>query len=282
MNTKIVYTAFAFLTLSFSGIAQIKTPALSPAATIKQTIGLTDFEINYARPGKRDRVIFGDVLPFNEMWRTGANKNTLFTTSDMIVIGKDTLKAGTYAIFTKPMESAWEIYFYTDTENWGTPEKWDDSKVALKTKAQVTKPAEVIESFTIAFEDMTTNTANLSFAWDNVKVEVPIRLMTEMRTIQGIDRVMAGPSAADYFASARYYYDEKKDMKKALEWVDKSISMQKDAPFYYYRLKSLIQAETGDKKGAVATAKVSLGLAEKAGNKSYIEMNKKSIEEWSK
>ncbi len=268
--------------ISTSAFGQIKTPQASPSANVEQTVGLTNLEVSYSRPGKRGRTIFGDLVPYNQVWRTGANQNTLFMTSDDLVIGKDTLHAGTYAVYTKPMEKSWEVYFYTQTDNWGNPDKWDDSKVALKTSASVMKTPAVTESFTISFENLTSSSADLVFAWDQVRVAVPMKFLTEMKTMQSIERTMAGPAAVDYYAAARYYYEEKKDLGKALEWINTSIKMQQDAPFYYYRLKSLIQAENGDKKGAIESAKISMQKAEKAGNRDYIEMNRKSIEEWSK
>ena len=113
--------------------AQITAPKASPLAKTEQKVGLTDITIQYSRPGKKDRVVFGDVVPFGEIWRLGANENTKITASDELIFGKDTLKAGTYAIYAKPSTDKWEIFFYTETTNWGTPENWDEKKVALKT-----------------------------------------------------------------------------------------------------------------------------------------------------
>ena len=118
-------------------------------------------------------MIFGDLVPFDKMWRTGANKNTILTTSDLMIFGKDTLQAGKYAIFAKPMKgNAWEMYFYTDTENWGTPEKWDASKVAVKTMATSHLTKDVVESFTISIDNVDSDAADLSFAWDKTKATV--------------------------------------------------------------------------------------------------------------
>ena len=129
--------------------AQI-APQASPASKMEQRVGLTDLTITYSRPGKKGREIFGDVVPYDQIWRTGANENTKFTCSDAVIFGKDTLKAGTYALFTKPGKESWEIYFYTETNNWGTPEEWSDAKVALKTSVAVSHVKEVTENFTIS------------------------------------------------------------------------------------------------------------------------------------
>lgn len=265
------------------GFSQIQGPRLSPQGKVEQKIGLTDLKVEYYRPSKSGRVVFGDVVPLNETWRTGANENTKFTCSDAIVFGTDTLKAGTYAVYTKPTLRSWEIYFYTDYTNWGLPENWDDSKVALKLTSAVFLSSDIVETFTIGIDNITTATASLSFSWDNTRVSVPFTVPTKSKMQASIDKTLAGPTANDYYAAADYYYNAKLDMKQALAWMDKYISMKgAETPFYVYRKKALIQAELKDFKGAIETAKISTESAEKAGNKDYVEMNKKSIEEWSK
>lgn len=265
------------------GFSQIQGPRLSPQGKVEQKIGLTDLKVEYYRPSKSGRVVFGDVVPLNETWRTGANENTKFTCSDAIVFGTDTLKAGTYAVYTKPTLRSWEIYFYTDYTNWGLPENWDDSKVALKLTSAVFLSSDIVETFTIGIDNITTATASLTFSWDNTRVSVPFTVPTKSKMQASIDKTLAGPTANDYYAAADYYYNAKLDMKQALAWMDKYISMKgAETPFYVYRKKALIQAELKDFKGAIETAKISTESAEKAGNKDYVEMNKKSIEEWSK
>lgn len=265
------------------GFSQIQGPRLSPQGKVEQKIGLTDLKVEYYRPSKSGRVVFGDVVPLNETWRTGANENTKFTCSDAIVFGTDTLKAGTYAVYTKPTLRSWEIYFYTDYTNWGLPENWDDSKVALKLSSAVFLSSDIVETFTIGIDNITTATASLTFSWDNTRVSVPFTVPTKSKMQASIDKTLAGPTANDYYAAADYYYNAKLDMKQALAWMDKYISMKgAETPFYVYRKKALIQAELKDFKGAIETAKISTESAEKAGNKDYVEMNKKSIEEWSK
>ena len=143
MIKKIFIAAVCFGTVVAT--AQIKTPQPSPAASFSQTVGLTEVEVEYSRPAKRDRVIFGDLVPYNDLWRTGANKNTIFTTSDMLIFGKDTLNAGTYALFTTPAEgSTWKVIFYTNSENWGTPEKVDQELVAITVDANVKSTDDVV------------------------------------------------------------------------------------------------------------------------------------------
>lgn len=266
-----------------TSFAQIETPQPSPAAKISQSVGMNSIDVEYSRPLKRDRVIFGDLVPYDQMWRTGANKNTMLTTDDIMIFGNDTLQPGTYAIFTKPMKGkAWEVYFYTDTENWGTPEKWDDAKVAVKAMAMVTSLNNSTESFTIGIDNVDMDAAELSFAWEKTKASVKFNVPTDERVRASIATVMAGPSAADYYKAADYYLSKKIELETALQYMDKALAMRDDQPFWYLRKKALIQAELGDYKGAIETAKLSLEGAKKANYDSYIKSNEKSIEEWSK
>ncbi len=279
---KKILSVLFLMNLGISVNAQMQAPKLSPIATVEQRVGLTDIKIEYSRPSKSNRTVFGEVVPFNEIWRTGANENTKITISDPIIFGKDTLKTGTYAIFTKPTASNWEIIFYSDITNWGTPDEWDENKVVLKVSSPVVVLNDVVETFTIGIDNITTKTANLNFSWDKTRASVPFAVPTDLKMAASIEKVMAGPTASDYHASADFYFKEKKDLKKALEWSTKACELKGDDAFWMLRLKSQIQAELGDYKGAIETAKKSLVAAEKAKYQAYIDMNNASIEEWSK
>ena len=279
---KIIYTLISTVIITVSSTAQLQTPKASPLAKIEQKVGLTDIKIEYSRPSKNERNVFGNVVPFDEIWRTGANENTKFTTSDFLVFGTDTLKAGSYAIYTKPSKENWEILFYKETTNWGNPEKWDDSKVALKTKAKVTSLANQVETFSISLENLETNSATLNFTWDKTEAKVNFKIPTDAKVMSNIQKTMTGPSASDYYNAGNYYFAEKKDLKQALIWVSKAVELRGESAFWMVRTKALIQADLGDKKAAIETAKLSLAAAEKDGDKYYIDLNKASIEEWSK
>ncbi|MDP5082489.1 MAG: DUF2911 domain-containing protein, partial [Winogradskyella sp.] len=157
---KLVLFAFA-LTLMFSVNAQIETPQPSPFTKIEQKVGLTDVTLEYSRPSMKGRAVFGNLVPYGKLWRTAANKNTIITFSDAVTVDGQTLKAGSYAIFTTPNEKSWEVIFYTDTENWGTPQKWDDAKVAAKTTVETISLPMNVETFTIGFDDLTSSSAHI-------------------------------------------------------------------------------------------------------------------------
>ncbi|WP_222983984.1 DUF2911 domain-containing protein [Flagellimonas meishanensis] len=277
MKKLVLFVFVALLTVSLE--AQLQTPQPSPSSTLKQTVGLTDVVVEYSRPSMRGRTIFGDLVPYDALWRTGANKNTTVTFSDDIVVGGKEVKAGSYAIFAKPGEAVWEITFYSDTNNWGTPRNWDASKVAAVVKTEVQEMPMPVETFTITIDDLHNNGATLGILWENTYVGVKFEVPTMAKASKSIEAVMAGPSANDYFASASYYFAEEQDMEKAKEWIDKAVALNENG-FWMMRLQSLIYAKMGDKKGAIEAAKRSMAVAEEAGNSDYVKMNKDSLKEW--
>jgi hypothetical protein len=278
---KIILVMTIVLT-SLNGIAQVKTPAPSPKSTVEQMVGLTEVTVEYSRPSKKGRTIFGDLVPFGKLWRTGANKNSIITFSDDVVIKGQTLKKGSYAIFTTPKVDMWEVVFYSDTENWGTPENWNEKNVALSTNVDAQMLGNTVETFTIGINNVDNNSATLELSWDKTLVAVKFEVPTHKTAMASIEKVLAGPTSGDYFSSAQYFYQSNGDLNKALEYVNKAIDLNKDKPFWYTRQKSLIQAKLGDKKGAIETAKISLAAATAAKNDDYVKMNNDSIAEWSK
>lgn len=273
----------AFIAIcGFGANAQVKTPQPSPKALINQMIGLTDVEIEYSRPGVKGRTIFGDLVPFAKMWRTGANANTTISFTDNVTIGGKELKKGKYALYTVPKADIWEIIFYTTTDNWGTPETFDESKVALRTAAKPELTSKNVENFTIALTTLDNNFGILELSWEKTVVALKIDVPTQKMAMASIEKTLSGPAAGDYFSAAQFFLQSNGDSAKALEYVNKAIDMNAEKPFWYNRLKSLIQAKLGDKKGAVETAKVSMAAAEIAKNQDYVKMNKDSIMEWTK
>lgn len=278
---KKILALILFIGLTYPVNAQLETPQPSPASKLEQKVGLTDITIEYSRPGVKGRIIFGDLVPYGELWRTGANANTKITFSNDASFGDHTLKAGTYAIFTKPTKETWEIYFYTDSNNWGTPKKWDENKVALKV---IAKPQEIsfnVESFTIDVNGLSNNGGSLEFMWEKTYISVPFTVPTDKLVVENIEKVMAGPSVNDYFNAAKYYFDAGKDINKAKQWIETAVALRKEPAYWYLRLQSQIYAKLGDKKEAIDIAKKSLDLAKKAGNTGYVKMNQESIAKWS-
>lgn len=281
---KVIITVVVAL-VTFLADAQVKTPQASPTAKVDQVVGLANVEIEYSRPGAKGRTVYGDLVPYGKNWRTGANSNTTISVDQDIKVNGKELKKGKYALYTTPKADSWDVIFYTATDNWGLPETWDESKVALKTTVKPETTNKPVESFTISVNNLTNEAATLDLAWERTLVSVPFTVPTNEVAMKSIEKALAGPTAGDYFSAAQYFYQSNLDMNKALTYINNAVSMTAEgaeSPFWYLRLKSLIQAKTGDKKGAIATAKSSMEAAKKAGNADYEKMNKDSIAEWSK
>lgn len=267
------------LALCFTANAQLSVPAPSPAAKLKQTVGLTEVVVKYSRPSMKGRTIFGGLVPYDKVWRTGANARTSISFADDVVIDGQEVKAGTYAIFTKPGMTSWEVYFYDEADGFGPPREWDDSKVVAKTTAEVNELPFDIQTFSMSLDALHNNGATLGMYWERSYVGVPFEVPTKAKADKSIEAVFAGPSGNDYFAAANYYYSEKRDLEKAKEWIDKAVASN-DKAFWMTRQQSLIYAELGDKDAAIKAAKKSLMVAEEAGNADYVKMNKDSLKEW--
>lgn len=262
--------AIALSFSSFLSFAQL-TPRLSPIAKLEQKIGFTDVNIAYSRPNKNNREIFGALVPFDEVWRTGANENTTFTCSDVLIFGKDTLIAGKYSLYTKPGKEMWAVYFYKTTDNWGNPEKWEESLIVLSLTAKAESTVNSLETFLIDFQNLETSSASLVLAWDKVRIAIPFKVATEAKIKANITKTMAGPTASEMNTSANYYFENKMDLKKALEWSTKAVELRPEA-YWMYLTKCKIQAELGDKKAAAETAKKGKEIAEKENDSEYAGM----------
>ena len=281
---KIIIMLAIFLA-NFLVEAQVKTPQASPLAKIDQVVGLTNVQIEYSRPSAKGRTIYGDLVPYGKNWRTGDNANTTISFSEDVTIGGKQLKKGKYALFTTPKADSWDVIFYTDTNNWGLPAEWDESKVALRASIKPETLNKSVESFTIFLNNLSNDSGVLELSWERTIVAIPFTVPTQETAMKSIEKTLAGPTVEDYFSAAQYFYQTNGEMTKALSWINSAIEnspKSKDVPYWFLRLKSLIQAKSGDKKSAIATAKESLVLAIKEGNGDYEKMNKDSIAEWSK
>ncbi len=260
--------------------AQINTPQASPKGTVSQQIGLTDFSITYSRPSAKGRVVFGDVVPFGKTWRTGANQATLFTVSDDVTIEGQELKAGKYALYTVPEKNTIEWIFYKNTTSWGLPEQWNDADVAIKVKTAFNTTANKTETLTFNFDELRNNSAVLKLSWDNMEGVCKIAVNTDNKVLKDIEKALAGPSANDYYAAGKYYYESDKDLNKSYEWIHKANEM---SPKYFtLRQEALVLAKMKKYKEAVTVAQKSLELAKAAGSDEYVKMNTKDIADWSK
>ena len=240
---KKIIIALAIFIANFTIEAQVKTPAPSPKTTIMQTVGLTDVEVVYSRPAAKGRPVFGNLVPFGKLWRTGANANTTISFSDDVVIDGKTLKKGKYALYTIPKIESWEIIFYTTTDNWGLPEEFKEANVALRTTVKEEALPKAVESFTIGINNLDLNSGHLDLAWENSSVSMKFEVPTQKIATASIEKVLAGPTANDYFSASQYLFQANGDIAKSRTYVDKALELSTEKPFWFLRLKSLIQAK---------------------------------------
>lgn len=274
-----VFLAMGVLAASMA-TAQLKTPQPSPSASITQTVGLIDVKIDYSRPGMKGRTVFGGIVPFGEIWRTGANKATAITLPEDVKIGGKDVKAGSYSIFTIPNETEWTIIINNNTELWGAG-AYKQEEDAARFTVKPTKITDAYETFTIDFSDLTSNSAHINLIWENTKVAFKIETNANEAVEAQIKEILVdGPSAGTYYGAARYYLDNDKDLKQALTWIDVAIEKNPNA-FWYIHQKAKIQGKLGMKKEAIATAQKSMEMAKanKEGDYGYVKNNEDLIKE---
>ena len=277
--------AFIFTLLLFVGclgFSQINTPRFSPASEIEQMVGLTEIEIEYSRPSMRGREVFGNLVPFGKVWRTGADNSTKISFDTDVIISGKTVQSGTYSIFSIPNKESWEIIFYSDVELWGVPRDWSDDKIVFSSTYKVNK-INTVETFTISFNDLTNNDVNMNISWENTSVDIKIDVPTRSMVEKDISNVLNdNPKASDYYAAAVFYRQENVNLSQALLWMNKAIEMFENPRFYHYRQQSLLMAANNKFSDAIDAANKSLDDAIKADNQGYVKMNRQSIAEWSK
>jgi len=270
----------SFLLITSALLAQIKTPAASPSSKLTQSVGLMEVTVEYNRPSAKGRTIFGDLVPYGKMWRTGANASSKIGFSEDVTVEGKAIKAGTYAIYATPGENEWEIVFYKNTSFWGLPTEWNADDEAARLKIKPRKLSDAVETLTIDIANISNEGAQIQLSWEKTLVPINFTVNTDATVMKSIERVMGGPTAADYFAAGRYMFESGKDKNVALEYVQ--MANQRDAKFWTVRTEALILADLGRTKEAIAAATRSRDLAHQAGNEDYVRMNEKSIAEWSK
>lgn len=257
----------------FAQTPKVDFPAASPACTLKQRVGLTDVEIVYSRPGAKGRAIFGGLVPYGEVWRTGANASTKISFSTPVRLNGTEVPAGKYALYTIPGEKEWTVILSKDTSLNGAF-GYNPTNDLVRFKATPVKLTELVETFTIEFNDIRDDSATLNLVWEKTRVPIKLELDLVSQLVPQIEAVMAVPGQKKpYYQAALFYYDHGQDLQKASQWINAAIADRET--YYIVQLKARILAKLGDKAGATAAAKRSTELAIKAeGPKSgYVKMN---------
>ncbi len=253
---------------------QIKTPAPSPTQTIKQDFAIGSIELSYSRPSAKGRKIFGDLVPFDKVWRTGANAATTISFSDDVSIDGKAVKAGKYGLLSIPGEKSWTLIITKDL-NVNSPSLYKQENDVVRFTAPVIKMSESVETFTMQFAALKNNSCELHIMWDKTAVALPISTDVDAKVMAQIDNAM-NKDNKPYFNAASYYYDNGKDLDKAAQWVDKAIEANPKA-FWIYLLKARINEKLGNKVVAKAAAEQCISLATEQKNDDYIKMGKELL-----
>ncbi|MBN9385401.1 MAG: DUF2911 domain-containing protein [Chitinophagaceae bacterium] len=264
-----------FISLYCSTSAQsIKTPAPSPPQFVRQDFGLSNIELSYSRPGIKGRTIFGDLVPYGKVWRTGANQATTLTFGDDITIEGTRVPAGKYGLLTIPDKDEWTIII-TRQLDVTSPAAYKQDQDVVRVRSKVEELPFSIESFTILFSDVTSTSCRLDLCWDKTVVSFIVNTDIDSRVMTQIDNAL-NKDNRPYYTAAVFYLDNGKDLNKALEWFDKAIAQDPKA-FYAVYQKARCQAKMGRKQDAIATAKKSIELSKQVNNADYVALNEKLI-----
>jgi len=207
---------------------QLRMPAPSPLSTVDQAFALSNIKIEYSRPSARGRVVFGDVVPFGSVWRTGANAATKITFGEDVTVEGKAVKAGTYALYTIPNRDSWDIMFYKDLALGGNVADYKTENEVARFNVRTSNLANKVETFTINVADVAASSANVEMAWENTRVAFNVRADIDSKIMKNIETVLA-TDARPYYQSAMYYYDNNKDMNQALAGVNKAVEQNPKA-----------------------------------------------------
>jgi tetratricopeptide (TPR) repeat protein len=277
--TLIACTALFGLTMLTADAQQLKVPAPSPTQTIDQSFALSNIKIEYSRPSVKGRTVFGDLVPYGKIWRTGANASTKITFGEDVKVEGNALPAGTYALYTIPNKDSWEIMFYKDLSLGGNVTEYTSENEALRIKAKPSSASKT-ETFTINIANMKPSSADIEILWDQTRTAFNVTSEIDTKIMKNIESSLEKDSRP-YFQAASYYYENDKDLNKALEWTNKAIE-QNPKGFWIVHLKAKIQMKMKDHKAAVESAQKSMALAKEAKNDDYVALNEKLIAEASK
>jgi len=268
--------------LSAQDKVQIKLTSASPAASFEQELGSAKIKMAYSRPLVRGRKIFGELVPFDKLWRTGASDCTIITTSEDISFANNVLKAGSYSLFSIPSINEWTLIVNTDTTLHGET-GYDEKKDVMRFKVPIQKSPGFYETFTVELNDINSRgEAFLKIIWENTMVKIPIKSKEDDTILALIDKHLISQKTQDpalLFQAANYYYSTNRDYRQAIMWLEEAEKLNPEN-FYYPNLRQKIASESKDYTTAIQAAKKALALAEKAKKKTTIEILKKKIADW--
>jgi hypothetical protein len=264
--------------ISFKSNAQApRIPEASPMQTIIQDFGLGKITITYSRPSVKGRVIFGGINPYGQVWRTGANAATTISFTENVIVEGHSVPAGTYSLFTIPDKNEWTVILNKTAKQWGAY-NYKQADDLLRFKVKPTYRAEKRESFTIQFADETTHSSDLHLVWDHTAISIKLNTDDDAQITANIDELMKGNRKPYYFNAIQYYYENNKDMKKALGWALEAEKVEPKGPWYKL-WEARIRLKMGDKAAAIKAAKEGIELAKASNDDEYVRLNQAVIDQ---
>jgi hypothetical protein len=274
MYKKSLLCGLASLCLLVGWAQTIKTPATSTTQTLKQDLGIGTVELSYSRPNVRARKVFGDLVPFGQVWRTGANQATTLTFSDDVIVGGTKVAPGKYGLVTIPDKNEWTLIL-TKQLDVTNPTAYKQENDIVRVKAKPTTIATPLETFTIQFANVKPTGADLQLMWDNTAVTLPIDTDVDKKVMKQIDDIM-NKDNRPYYQAGLYYLESGKDLNQALSWLDKAVEQQPNA-FWIHHQRANALAKLGRKQDARQSAQKSMELAKQQNNQDYVRLNEKLI-----
>jgi hypothetical protein len=268
MKTLLLASISCFIFLNNFG--QVKMPAPSPTQTIKQDFAIGQIELTYSRPSAKGRKIFGELVPYNKLWRTGANAATLIKFSEPVEIKGKKIDTGSYVLYTIPNADSWEVILNKGLTNWGI-DGYKESEDVVRFYAETQHPRDKVEMLTMQFDNIKPSSCNLSIVWEKTMITIPIECNIQEKLKTSIEAAML-TDKKPYWQAAQFYNEYEKNPAKALDYATKATTETPKA-YWIWLYKAKIQYDMGDKAGAMESSKTSLDLATADKNDDYVRMN---------
>jgi hypothetical protein len=265
--------------VSATASAQLELPRPSPGAKVSQQIGLTEVTVDYSRPGVKGRKIWGGVVPFDKLWRTGANQATKISFSRDVTFGDKAVPAGTYALFTIPTKGAWTVILNKKADQAGTGQDYKAADDVARIQVQPKASATSLERMEFTFSDLADDHASLDLEWEKLRVSVPIKAGTGAQALANIKNALDS-SWRTYASAARYMLESTKDYDTGLRYIDQSLALKED--WFNVWIKASLLASKGNYKDAYPLAEKAYQLGQKA-EVFFLEADvKKALADWKK
>ena len=261
-------------------ISQIDMPAASPLFSVVGKIGLTEVKVDYSRPSARGREVFGNIVPFNEVWRTGANASTKISFSKDVKLNGHPVEAGTYALYSMFQEDSVTVILHSNLDLYGVL-GYNEKEDYLRFKVKVKHPSSHYETMTVSFSDFTKQSAHFNLKWEHTKMMFLIETEVDTYVMADIKEKLIndeGASIETYFQAAQYYFQNDKDLNQALEWVTIAVDRSDNVQYWVLHLRAKINHALGHDAASMEDAQRSLDHAKRGGNMDYVRLNQALLE----